>query len=320
MTFSDKNPHVSAIVITYNSIQEIQSCLDAVRTPFSNKIELIVIDNVSQDGTQKLLKEKYENTEGVTVIYNDTNVGFAVGCNQGALLAKGEYVLLLNPDTVASAASILEMAQYLDTHQDVGVVGPRIVDEYGVAQESYGAELTPWNEFVGKVLYSKYFEKVPFVKKWKHAQLSTHAVQDVGWIGGACMMIRKDLYLKLGGINTVFFLSYGDMLDFCKRVQIEGYRVVLYPVVQIVHTGSKSVASNRDESLRASYIGTLFYFKKYHARSTIFFVTVVYVSTSLVKALIAFPVSLFKKDPYRSIANAHFKNAFRILMGTLEKK
>jgi GT2 family glycosyltransferase len=107
------------------------------------------------------------------------------------------------------------------------------------------------------------------------------------------------------------------MIDVGKQVREKGFEVVLYPAVEIVHTGSKSVASNRDESLRNSYIGTLYYFKKYYGPGTVLAAKAVYVFLSLTKALIAFPISLFKKDPYRNIAKAHFNNAIRILTGRL---
>jgi GT2 family glycosyltransferase len=310
---------VSIIVVTYFSEHEIEACLDAVSVPEHNDVEIIVIDNDSKDGTVALLKAKYSNRSNIRLVFNVDNVGFAKGNNQAVAMAEGKYVLILNPDTIAPVSGILEMVDYMEKNPHVGIVGPRIVDEHGLIQESFGQDLTPWNELTGKIMQSKYAEVIPGIKKWKRNLLDRDAIIKVGWIGGACALIRKNLYESIGGINPIFFLSHGDMIDVGKQIRSKGFDAVLYPRVEIVHTGSKSVASNRDESLRNSYIGTLYYFKKYYGPGTVLTAKAVYVFLSLVKSFIAFPVSLFKKDPYRNIAKAHFNNAMRILTGTLGK-
>lgn len=308
---------VSVIIVTYFSEHEIRGCLDAVMEPSDRTIELIVIDNVSKDKTVEILRTEYSNRPNVRLVFNTENTGFAKGNNQGANLATGEYILILNPDTIAPAATIAKLADYLDAHPSVGVVGPRITDENGVVQESYGDELTPWNELVGKTMYSKYAEKIPFVRTWKKRMLESDHVAEVGWIGGACAMFRRELFMDVGGIDETFFLSHGDMPDLGKRINARGFKAVLYPHVSIVHTGSKSVAQDRDEALRTSYIGTLYLFKKYYGPGTVFLAKCVYVFASLVKGLLALPISLFKRDPYRAIAWSHFNNAWRIITGTL---
>ncbi len=311
---------VSIIVITYNSIGEISECLDAVLYPFNNDIELIVIDNVSKDGTIELLKQKYSNDKRINLIFNNENTGFARACNQGAAIASGKYLLLLNPDTIAPLSGIVELIHYSESHAEIGMIGPRITDEYGNIQESYGYDLTPKQEFIGKVLYSKHMEVFPFIKKWKKQNLSTSKISEVGWIGGACMLIKRELYTKINGIDLHFFLSHADMIDLGKRIKDLGYKIVLYPKVSIVHKGSKSIVNNRDSVLRIAYGGTLYFFEKYYSKTTVFLIKFLYVIISLIKSIVAFPLSLFKKDPYGDIATAHFKNAIRIITGTLVKK
>ena len=314
---SSSSPVVSVIIITYFSEKEIRACLDAASTTSDDRVETIVIDNCSKDETINILKREYEEKGNVRLVFNEENIGFAKGVNQGAALARGKYVLILNPDTIAPISAILTMVSYMEQHPDVGILGPRITDEYGTAQESYGDDLTPWSEFLGKIVHSKYVERLPFVKKWKEAKLGTKKILTVGWIGGACALMPKELFLSIGGIDTRFFLSHGDMVDIGKKIKLRKLKAVLYPDISIIHTGSKSVAHNREESLRASYIGTLYVFQKYHGAGTVFLAKIVYVTSSLLKTIVAFPISLFKKEPYRSIAKAHFKNALRIVIGKL---
>ncbi len=312
---------LSIITVTYNSINEIGECLDALvkSAPgiYDDKFEVIVIDNASADGTFTYLEKNYSNNKLVKLIYNNQNTGFALACNQGAQMAQGKYVMLLNPDTVANINAVFELVEYMEGNSDVGIIGPRIIDELGTAQESYGNQLTIKDEFVGKVLYSRYLEIFPFIKKWKHKKLTSNEIAEVGWIGGACMLTQKDLYIKTGGIDKEFFLCHADMIDFAKKVKNLNYKVVLNPLVKIIHKGSKSVVNNRDRVLRVAYAGTLYFFKKYYSPVTVFGVKCLYVTMSLLKALFAFPISIFKPDPYRDIAGAHFKNAIRIITGRL---
>lgn len=313
------HPLLSIIVITYNSANEIAECINALIANSNADIEVIVIDNNSPDGiTAPLLQNTYGTNPLIKLHFNKENTGFARACNQGVQLARGKYISLLNPDTIAPIADILKMADYMEQHPDIGVLGPRIVDEHGVTQESYGNDVTPWQEVLGKIFYSKYAETIPFVRNWKKKKLSKTKISEVGWIGGACLLMSRELYARIDGIDPYFFFSHGDMIDLCKRVKNIGYKVVLYPEIKIVHTGSKSVPSNRDQALRSAYLGTLYMFKKYYGPGTVFLVKTIYVTSSLAKSAIAFPLSLFKKNPYRAIAAAHFTNAFRILTGTLE--
>lgn len=298
---------ISVITVTYNSVKEIAACIDAVIAPPDPRIEMLVIDNASADGTVDFLRDKYHGRAQLTCVFNDENVGFARGCNQGVLATTGEYILLLNPDTRAPMDQILKLAEFLDQHQDVGIVGPKIVDEHGITQESYGYDLTPMNEIVGKLMYSRYLENIPGIRSWKERRLVKDHEMDVGWIGGACTMIRRNLLDKVGGIDPAYFFSHADMIDMGKSVRNLGYRVVLYPDVIIVHEGSKSIVSNRDIVLKRAYQGTLYYFRKYYGNSTVFSVKVIYVLLSMLKAMVSLPLSVIKKDPYRDIGMAHAK-------------
>lgn len=308
---------LSIVIVTYNSAKEIGDCLKALEGFDSETVEIIVVDNASQDTTVEFLRQHYAHNPQYRLVFNDINSGFSGGANQCVALANSEVILSINPDTTVSVSSVMSMLDYFEHHPEIGIIGPKITDEYGVPQESYGKDLTPWNELMGKIFQSKYMEIIPWVKKWKREKLDTEKITEVGWIGGACFMMRKEVYQKTGGINQQFFLSHADLIDLSKKVKNLGLKNVLYAPVSVIHTGGKSSVGDKEGALRTSYIGTLFYFETYYGPWTIFFAKGVYVTTSLIKSIIAFPISLFQKNPYRDIANAHFKNAIRILTGTL---
>lgn len=318
MNASRTQKKISVLILTYCSEKEIQACVDAVLLGATDDVEVILLDNVSPDGTWNLINQLYGTHPLVRLVKNSENVGFARGINQLAAMATGEHLLILNPDTVAPYKAYAELSQYLDETVEVGVVGPRITDEYGMIQESYGYDLTPYNELVGKVIRSKYAEKIPVIKWVNKKSLERGTVQEVGWIGGACIMVRKSLFDELGGLDTHFFLSHGDMVDFGMRVKRAGHKIILYPLVSIIHTGSKSVAHDRDRALYEAYDGTLYFFKKHYESHVVFLVKCVYVVTSFAKALVAGIISLVKRNPYRAIAHAHGKNAWLIMVGKLK--
>ncbi|HWC57355.1 MAG TPA: glycosyltransferase family 2 protein [Candidatus Paceibacterota bacterium] len=315
----NEKKRLSIVIVTYNSEREIGDCLKALDGFDRESIEMLIIDNASKDSTPEFLQKNYSNNPQYRLIFNSVNTGFAEGANQGFREAHSNIVLSINPDTIASVPAVMRMLEFFEKHPDIGILGPKITDANGTAQESYGEELTPWQEVIGKIMYSKYTERVPWVKKWKRKKLNVDTTHEVGWIGGACFMMRRAVYIKTGGIDQQFFLSHGDLIDLSKRVSDLGLKNILFAGSSIVHHGGGSSAGDRDAALRTSYIGTLYYFEKYYGQGTVILAKAVYVLSSSLKAATAFLVSVFRRDPYRAITAAHFKNVMRILTGTLGK-
>ena len=310
---------LSIIIVTYFSEKEIPDCLAALEGFDKDAVEIIVFDNGSKDGTVDFLKKNYANNPQYRLIFNPKNEGCAVAINECVRVAQSDVFLSLNPDTTVTVPAMMEMLGYLEQHPEIGIIGPKITDEYGVAQETYGEGLTPWNELLGKTLESKYMEIFPWVKKRKQKRLEVNTVKEVGWIGGACLMARSGPYLTVGGIDKAYFMSYADMVDLAKKFKNIGYKSVLYAPASVVHAGGKSSVRDRDAVLRTSYAGTIHYYKEHYGFFTVLAAKAVYVTTSSVKVPIAFLISLFKHDPYRAIAKAHAKNVLRVLTGTLEQ-
>ncbi|GIW65024.1 MAG: hypothetical protein KatS3mg093_003 [Candidatus Parcubacteria bacterium] len=168
------------------------------------KQKIIIWDNNSQDRTRKILEE-YKKNDFIKIILNDKNIGFAEGNNQASKYARGKYILLLNADTVSDFKVYEELINYLEENNDVGIIGPKCVDELGVVQESYGDEPSLLKEIRGKILMSLYLEKISFIRKFKERLLNKEKPIEAGWIGGACALIRKELWDKIGGLNPAYF-------------------------------------------------------------------------------------------------------------------
>ena len=302
------NKLLSIIILTYNSEKDIKDCLDSLIKNFNKEeAEIIIWDNASQDRTRQILEE-YKGYEFIKIIFNDKNIGFAEGNNQASKYATGKYILLLNADTISDFKVYEELINYLEENNDVGVIGPKCIDELGVIQESYGDEPNLLKEIRGKILMSLYLEKIPFMRKWKESLLNRNKPIEVGWIGGACALIRKELWDKIGGLNRAYFFSNGDMIDFCHKVKKFDYKCIYYPQVSIIHKGSRAVTRDlktRIMGLKKGYLGTLYFFKD-HNRSVfyIYLTKAVFILISLFKGSIALLFSIFNKK-FRDLGFSH---------------
>lgn len=313
----------SIIIVTYNAKDYTNICLKKLlRESLPDLYELILLDNKSTDGVIDIIKY-YENQKNIKIIYSTENLGFAKGNNKAVQQATGEYVFLLNPDTEIEISEIKKLVLYLDNNKSVGVVGPKIYDAGGLVQESYGKEMTFWTEFLGKIFGSVYIQNFPFVRNIRMNYYDKKNITNVGWIGGAGILIRKELYDKIGGIDTNFFYCAGDMVDLCSQIKELGYRVVFYPDAKMIHKGGVSTNGDKVNALKKSYDGTLYYFAKHKKPISRFFVRLIYIVISFLKSIIAFFLGLIiQKKSFIDIAKSHFLNSGFLFIGlfSLNKK
>lgn len=229
---------VTAIVVTYNSEGQIGPCLDAL---CASGAEVWVVDNASADGTLAAVARR----SGVNVIANDDNVGFARAVNQALARARGDVVLLVNPDCVVPPRTVSALAGFLDANRDVGVVGPRLHDADGTIAISthpfetaaaalgarFGGSLVPVRL---RPLVARGSRRETYVA----CRNGAHGMP-VDWVSGACLAIRTSLARELGGLDTGYFMFYEDE-ELCLRAWRAGAKVVYLPGVEAAHTGGAS--------------------------------------------------------------------------------
>jgi GT2 family glycosyltransferase len=310
------NKLLSIIILTYNSENDIKDCIDSLLKNFdSEKAEIIVWDNNSKDRTREILSN-YEALPFVKIIFSDENLGFAIGNNEASKYAVGKYILLLNADTISDFKIYEELIEFMEKNDNVGVIGPKCVDEIGVTQESFGYEFSILKEIFGKIFMSLYLEKIPLIKLIKNKLLHKTKPTEVDWIGGACALIRKDLWDKIGGLDPNYFFSYGDMIDFCYQVRKLGYKCIYYPLVQIIHKGSKAVTRDlqtRIMGLKKGYLGCLYFLHKYKRGILYIYLTkITYILISFIKGIIALSLTPIKKE-FKDIAFSHLYVSFWFL-------
>jgi N-acetylglucosaminyl-diphospho-decaprenol L-rhamnosyltransferase len=237
---------IAIIIVTYNSRQEIDACLESIvghTAPFPTTIT--VVDNQSPDGTAAYVRERWPS---VQVIEAGGNLGFAKANNLGIRATASDYVLLLNPDTVAPPGAIPTLVRGLASHPDAAIAGARLLSECGFPELSWGIPITPLNELRTMVFSRLYLRKIrPVVRRMD--KLSRQA-REVDWVSGACMAIRRPDLEAVGLLDERYFM-YNEDVDLCRAMTKRGRRVLYIAAAEVLHYRGKSAAGNPDlERLR----------------------------------------------------------------------
>jgi GT2 family glycosyltransferase len=252
-------PRLSIIIVTYNSRGHIDGCLESLtRTPPAVDHEIVVVDNASTDGTAAVIRERWP---AARVIEAGGNLGFAAANNLGMRQTGGELVLLLNPDTIARPGAVDRLVALLDARPQVAVAGPRLVDAAGRAELSFGAMISPLAELRQKMLVAGNDRRAPLVSGY--VDRLTRREQDVDWVSGACLMVRRADAEAAGLIDERFFM-YAEDVDFCAAIRARGRRVLFAPSAEVVHLRGQS-ASTAPRSTEAAYRRSqIAFYEKHH--------------------------------------------------------
>ncbi len=200
--------------------------------------ELIVIDNASSDGSAAAVRAQFPQAR---VIANQDNGGYAKACNQAVEIGRGRHVLFLNSDTVMRACTLSRMVACLDMQPDIGAVSCLQCDKSGQVLQS----CFPFPSVRDHLRYSPWVPTIIQCAIGGDVELDFTVSQDVEWANGACLMVRKGLFERMGGFDSRFFMYFEDV-DLCRRIHQRGYRVWHAADCEVVHLiGRSSVESSR---------------------------------------------------------------------------
>jgi len=221
------NVDVSVIIVSWNTRDLLDRCLASYyENQGSLSSEVIVVDNASADSSAEMVQRRYPQA---TLLQQAVNTGFARANNRALTEAVGRYVVLLNSDTVVLGDAIGAMVRFADAHADVGIVGPRLVNADGTLQPSWARFPTLFDEWVGK----------PARLRTRLPTSDGATAFEVGWVSGACLLIRRAALEQIGLLDERLFM-YSEDVDWCHRAQKGGWRVCYYPAAQVVHLGGRS--------------------------------------------------------------------------------
>lgn len=244
--------NISVIILTCNQRDYTLRCLESIAGLCSRgDNETILVDNGSTDGTLEAVADRFPAVRRLRL---DRNMGVAAGRNAGLRRARGRYLMLLDNDTVATAAAIEGLAEYLDKHPDVGLVAPRLTGADGAVQLSY----KPFPGLGVKI-------KNMLGRRADTTDARLCLTTEPFYVIGAAQMFRREVYERVGELDGHIFFGPEDA-DYCMRVRAAGYRVVYDPDIAIEHYWQR--ATRRHPFTRASlrHLCALIYFYRKHRR------------------------------------------------------
>jgi GT2 family glycosyltransferase len=251
---------LSVVIVNYNVMHFLEQCLNSVRKAVKNiESEVFVVDNNSVDGSVKMVREKFPE---VNLIVNPDNRGFSKANNQAIKIAKGEYVLLLNPDTVVEDDTFEKIIKFMDAHEDAGGLGVKMVDGKGkFLPESKRGLPTPAVAFYKIFGLSKLFPKSKIFGQYHLTYLNNDEIHEVDVLSGAFMLIRKPLLDKIGGLDESYFM-YGEDIDLSYRITKEGYKNYYFPKTRIIHYKGESTKKSSINYVLVFYQAMIIFAKK----------------------------------------------------------
>ncbi|MFA7365369.1 MAG: glycosyltransferase family 2 protein [Patescibacteria group bacterium] len=228
---------LSIIIVNYKSREKTKFCLDSIFKADLEGVEyeVILIDNNSGDNLEDLNSEYSK----LKLIKNDKNLGMGGGNNLGVKNSKGEYVLILNPDTEIKRDSIKKMFEYIKNREDVAIVGPKLLNTDLSLQYSCAYFPRPWTPIFRRTFVGMFFER--HLNWFLMKDFSHNEEREVDWLMGSCLFIRaKDFR----GFDERYFMYFED-IDICRQAWESGKKVVYYPDSVIIHHHARESANKR---------------------------------------------------------------------------
>jgi len=217
-------PEVSVVIVCLNGADVIENCLKAVLANDHPSFETIVVNNGSTDATADIVSRQFPE---VRLINLPKNRGFAGGNNEGIKASRGEFVVLLNDDTIGSRSLLAEIVRPMLEDPAIGVVGCKILYPDGKTIQHAGGAIGP-NGLTRHIGYEE-------IDRGQFGQL-----RDVDYVSGCCMAARREVFRKIGLLDSRYFPIYYEEVEFCARARKAGYRVVFAPGAVLRHLESKT--------------------------------------------------------------------------------
>ncbi len=280
---------LTIIIVSWNCREYLENCLrsiDASAPAISYKV--MVVDNNSTDATVELLRKDFTSVE---IHANKENVGFAVANNQAMGTARSRYMMLLNPDTLVHPGALDALVRFMDGHPSVWAVGPAMLNRDGSPQRTGVRFPNSWNILCEALFLDRLFPTSMMCGRHKELYKDDAISRPVDYVQGACLMIRSDVFKKVGGMDEKFFM-YFEETDWCCRMYKAGGQVYLCPDAKVTHFGGGDVG-HYDEVRLVHYHRSLFlFYKKHRSLFSSILVRIIVAERSLIRVVVWVIVAL----------------------------
>ncbi len=262
--FRRKRMKLSVIIVNYNVRYFLEQCLHSVRKAATGlDCEIFVVDNNSVDDSLKMVAGKFPE---VKIIANTVNSGFSKANNQAIKMATGDYILLLNPDTIVEDDTFVKVIGFMNSHPDAGGLGVKMVDGKGkFLPESKRGLPTPIVAFYKIFGFSRLFPKSKTFGQYHLTYLDTDKIHEVDILSGAFLLIRKTVIDIIGGLDEDFFM-YGEDVDISYRITKAGYKNYYFPETRIIHYKGESTRKSSVNYVLVFYNAMMIFARKHFSQ------------------------------------------------------
>jgi GT2 family glycosyltransferase len=306
---------VSIIVVNYNTRDILRDCLDSVyKQAKIIECEVIVIDNASRDGSVEMIKNFFPQ---VILIENPINRGFAAANNQGIRVAKGEYMLLLNSDTILLDNAVKKSVEFADSHERAGIVGCRVLNRDGTLQPTCFMFPSLLNLVLLVSCLNKLFYRSRFFGREQMTWWDRMDEREVDVVTGCFMLVRREGVRDVGLLDEQYFM-YGEETDWCYRFKKKNWKVFYTPVPEIVHIGGCSSSHIKPKMILQLRGSILLFFKKHYGQMSYRLACFLTSCFFLCRMPYWFGRALFSggfRKPYLEMAVAYWIGAFKAVFG-----
>lgn len=242
------SPAVLIVTVTHNTGNVLRDFLRSARTATAEPAEIVVVDNASADTT---VEREASEEFGANFVSLTENLGYGGGIEEGFRRGSSdaEFLVIANPDVVFEPSSVDELVRVLRERPAAGSAGPRILNSDGTVYPS-ARSLPSLRTGVGHAIFGRIWPGNPWTRRYRGVDYDSDAVRPVGWLSGACLVVRREAYEQIGGFDTSYFMYFEDV-DFGARLSKAAWANLYSPTASVLHTGahSTSTASRRMEAV-----------------------------------------------------------------------
>ncbi len=287
---------ISVIIVNYNVKELLEQCINSIFSASTKlDVEVIIVDNNSFDGSVQYIKEKFPGNPRLKIIESPVNMGFAKANNLGAREAEGEYLLILNPDTILQEDTLDKSLEFYKSVKDIGALTCKLILPNGKLDLACRRSFPTPSVAVYRILgLSRIFPKSKLFGKYNLTYLDENETYEVDAIVGAFMLIKKDVYEKVEGFDEDYFM-YGEDLDLCFRIKKAGYRIFYYPKTSIIHYKGESTKKSSISYVNNFY-GAMQVFVKKNLNTSFWLMNLLIRMTILYRALLSYITRFFSNN------------------------
>jgi GT2 family glycosyltransferase len=252
---------ISVITVSWNTRDLLRTCLQSLLKELDGiDAEVFLVDNDSADQSAEMVEKEFPQ---IRLIANDTNRGFAAANNQALALATGEFILLLNPDTVVHPGAIKTLLGFMQAHARAGIVAPQLLESNGAVQRSCRQFPTFFGMLYELLGLSKLFPDQEKFRQYKMLDWNHDDERQVDQPEGACLLLRRQVIEEVGVLDEGFFMLFEEV-DWCYRIKEKGWQIWFTPSAQVTHHYGQSIKQVKTKMILSSHRGLYRFWHKHY--------------------------------------------------------